>query len=104
VATPDSRIANVPGRASTLRLVISNAALSVTAAGVGQRARVDAEPVLAGPVGGAVVVVGALGPHAPVDCVSLVASGTQADGVVVGGLAESVLAAVGGLARISAAS
>ena len=104
VAAPDGRVADVAGRAGALRLVISHAALGVASTGVWQGAWVDAEAVLAGPVRGAVVVVGTLGSHAPVDRLTLVASRAQAHGVVVGGLAESVLAAVRGLARVSTAA
>jgi hypothetical protein len=48
------RVADVAGRAGALRLVVADAALRVAAAGVRQRARVDAEAVLAGAVRGAV--------------------------------------------------
>ncbi len=48
--TPDSRVTDVPRGAGALRLVISDAALRVASARVGQRAGVDAQPVLASPV------------------------------------------------------
>jgi len=84
--------------------VVTHATLGIAAAGVGQGARVDAESVLAGPVGGAVVVAGAFSFDAAVNGVTLVAARAEADGVVVGGLADGIGSALGGLARVSAAS
>jgi hypothetical protein len=49
-------------------------------------------------------VAGALGLNAAVDGVALVAARAEADGVVVGRLAEGVLTAVGGLAGVATAA
>ncbi len=84
--------------------MVTHTTLGIAAAGVWQGARVDAEPVLAGPVGGTVVVAGAFGFHAAINRVTLITTWAEADRVVVGGLADGIGSALGGLARVSAAS
>ena len=84
--------------------MVTHATLGIAAAGVWQGTRVDAETVLTGPVGGAVVAAGALGFDAAINGVTLVAAWAETDGVVVGGLADSIGSALGGLTRVSAAS
>jgi hypothetical protein len=84
--------------------VIPNAALSIASAGVGKRAGVDAQAVFAGSIRWAVLVAGTFGFDATVDGVTLIAARAEADGVVVGGLADGVGAALGRLARVSTAA
>ena len=84
--------------------MIADTALRIAAASIWQGTRVDAQAVFAGSIGRAVFVGRTLGFDTAVDRVTLIAAGAEADGVVVGSLADGVVAALGGFAGVSAAA